>query len=91
MSRVILRTQPPRECPSSNMLTIVRNVQHGECQRNHAVHVGGLAQDGCMEFIPSGAEETDEAMMCAGCGCHRNFHRREIHIHVVCHCPSRNG
>ncbi|WVZ05238.1 hypothetical protein V8G54_018584 [Vigna mungo] len=91
LRRVILRRQPPRRCPTNNTVTIVRNVQHGECQRNHAINAGGFAVDGCMEFFPSGAEGTAGAMICGACGCHKNFHRREIHIHVTCHCNSGSG
>ncbi|QCE12570.1 ZF-HD homeobox protein [Vigna unguiculata] len=91
MRRVILRRQPPRRCPANTTVTIVRNVQHGECQRNHAINAGGFAVDGCMEFFPSGAEGTAGALICGACGCHKNFHRREIHIHVTCNCASENG
>ncbi|MCO5566587.1 hypothetical protein L7F22_020264 [Adiantum nelumboides] len=48
-----------------------------ECQRNHAASMGGHAVDGCGEFLPGGKEGTLEALKCAACSCHRNFHRRE--------------
>ncbi|CAJ1829149.1 unnamed protein product [Sphenostylis stenocarpa] len=88
MRRVTLRTEPPRRCPNNNTVTIVKNVQNGECQRNHAIKMGGFAQDGCMEFLPGGAEGTAKALICGACGCHKNYHRREIHIHVTCQCAS---
>ncbi|KMT16859.1 hypothetical protein BVRB_2g043390 [Beta vulgaris subsp. vulgaris] len=53
-------------------------VNYRECQRNHAANTGGYAVDGCREFISVGAEGTDLALVCATCGCHRNFHRREV-------------
>ncbi|KAG2376972.1 Mini zinc finger protein [Vigna angularis] len=91
-TRVIMRRQPPRRCSTNNTtnntVTIVRNVQHGECQRNHAINVGGFAVDGCMEFFPSGAEGSARALICDACGCHKNFHRRETHIYITCHCTS---
>ena len=34
--------------------------------------------DGCGEFMPTGEEGTPEALKCAACECHRNFHRKEI-------------
>ncbi|KAK9270381.1 hypothetical protein L1049_025960 [Liquidambar formosana] len=34
--------------------------------------------DGCGEFMPSGEEGTLEALKCAACECHRNFHRKEV-------------
>ncbi|KAL5221516.1 hypothetical protein ABZP36_026229 [Zizania latifolia] len=49
-----------------------------ECLKNHAASLGGHAVDGCGEFMPSPvADPSDPALlMCAACGCHRNFHRR---------------
>lgn len=52
--------------------------QYRECQKNHAANIGGHATDGCGEFMPSGEEGTLEALRCAACDCHRNFHRREV-------------
>ncbi|KAA8547985.1 hypothetical protein F0562_004414 [Nyssa sinensis] len=66
--------------PSS--LTI-RSVRYGECQKNHAAGVGGYAVDGCREFMASGEEGTRGALICAACGCHRNFHRREVETEVA--------
>lgn len=34
--------------------------------------------DGCGEFMSSGKEGTPEALKCAACECHRNFHRKEV-------------
>lgn len=50
--------------------------KYRECMRNHAAAIGGQAYDGCGEFMPGGEEGTIEALKCAACGCHRNFHRR---------------
>ncbi|PHT88361.1 Mini zinc finger protein 1 [Capsicum annuum] len=55
-----------------------RNIRYVECQRNHAANIGGYAVDGCREFMASGEEGTTAALTCAACGCHRNFHRREV-------------
>ncbi|RRT58147.1 hypothetical protein B296_00043920 [Ensete ventricosum] len=52
-------------------------VRYRECLKNHAVAVGGQAVDGCSEFLAGGEEGTLDAHRCAGCSCHRNFHRRE--------------
>ncbi|KAF8091199.1 hypothetical protein N665_0451s0012 [Sinapis alba] len=49
-----------------------------ECLKNQAVNIGGHAVDGCGEFMPAGTEETIDALKCAACGCHRNFHRKEL-------------
>nr|ABK25143.1 unknown [Picea sitchensis] len=49
-------------------------LRYRECQRNHAANIGGHALDGCGEFMPA----EDDALKCAACGCHRNFHRREV-------------
>jgi ZF-HD class homeobox domain-containing protein len=54
-------------------------VRYRECLRNHAASIGGSVFDGCGEFMPSGEEGSLEALKCAACECHRNFHRREVH------------
>ncbi|KAJ3675214.1 hypothetical protein LUZ60_004256 [Juncus effusus] len=51
--------------------------RYGECMRNHAAARGGQAYDGCGEFMPGGADGSPESLMCAACGCHRSFHRRD--------------
>lgn len=48
-------------------------VRYRECMRNHAASLGGQASDGCGEFMRGAA-----GFSCAACGCHRNFHRREV-------------
>ncbi|KAI9097821.1 hypothetical protein K1719_025592 [Acacia pycnantha] len=53
-------------------------VRYRECQKNHAVSIGGHAVDGCGEFLAAGEEGTLDALKCAACNCHRNFHRKEI-------------
>ncbi|WCJ43762.1 Zinc-finger homeodomain protein 2 [Euphorbia peplus] len=54
-------------------------VVYKECWKNHAVLIGGYAADGCGEFIPkSNQQGTKEALVCEACGCHRNFHRKEV-------------
>jgi ZF-HD class homeobox domain-containing protein len=45
-----------------------------ECMRNHAANLGTYASDGCCEYTPDDAHPA--AMLCAACGCHRNFHRK---------------
>ncbi|KAM7508006.1 hypothetical protein LguiA_018459 [Lonicera macranthoides] len=55
-------------------------VTYKECLKNHAASMGGHALDGCGEFMPSPAAPlkcSASSLMCAACGCHRNFHRRE--------------
>ncbi|PIN24496.1 hypothetical protein CDL12_02784 [Handroanthus impetiginosus] len=82
-----------RNTPNSSFT--VRTVRYGECQKNHAANVGGYAVDGCREFMPSGEDGTSGALTCAACGCHRNFHRREVAAsEVVCDCstsPNENN
>ncbi|PWA22486.1 Homeodomain-like protein [Artemisia annua] len=51
--------------------------RYRECLKNHAANTGGNITDGCGEFMPSGDEGTLEALKCAACNCHRNFHRKE--------------
>ncbi|KAG6659240.1 zinc-finger homeodomain protein 2-like [Carya illinoinensis] len=52
--------------------------QYKECMRNHAASMGGHAKDGCGEFMPRGDGDPRQSLTCAACGCHRNFHRREV-------------
>ncbi|XVF36619.1 hypothetical protein REPUB_Repub19eG0072700 [Reevesia pubescens] len=52
-------------------------IRYRECLKNHAVSIGGHAVDGCGEFMAAGDEGTLDALKCAACNCHRNFHRKE--------------
>ncbi|KAJ6854755.1 hypothetical protein NC651_039648 [Populus alba x Populus x berolinensis] len=52
--------------------------KYRECWRNHAILTGGHAVDGCGEFTPNGDQGTKEAFICEACGCHRNFHRKQV-------------
>lgn len=54
-----------------------RKGRYRDCLKNHAVGIGGHALDGCGEFMAAGAEGTLDALKCAACNCHRNFHRKE--------------
>ncbi|KAK4851770.1 hypothetical protein QYF36_018312 [Acer negundo] len=53
-------------------------IRYRECLKNHAVNIGGHALDGCGEFMAAGDEGTLDALKCAACNCHRNFHRKEM-------------
>lgn len=77
---VIRRQEPSRNSSSSSTSdkSYNRYVIYKECQRNHAAGVGGHAVDGCREFMATGAEEIDDALACAACGCHRNFHKKVV-------------
>ncbi|KVI09113.1 ZF-HD homeobox protein, Cys/His-rich dimerization domain-containing protein [Cynara cardunculus var. scolymus] len=80
---VVLRNEEP-SLDSTNSLNNVRiHVSYGECQRNLAAEIGGYALDGCREFMASDAVGTEGAMICAACGCHRNFHRRVVEAEDV--------
>ncbi|KAF3794684.1 Zinc-finger homeodomain protein 1 [Nymphaea thermarum] len=67
-----LKMVPPT-CGESQL----RKPRYKECMKNHAVGIGGHAIDGCGEFLAAGDEGTLDALKCAACNCHRNFHRRE--------------
>ncbi|WKA04621.1 hypothetical protein VitviT2T_022637 [Vitis vinifera] len=85
--QVVLRRNEPSRRSTNSSLT-VRSVRYGECQKNHAAGIGGHAVDGCREFMASGQEGTSSELICAACGCHRNFHRREVETEVLCPCSS---
>ncbi|CAN8234772.1 unnamed protein product [Cochlearia groenlandica] len=69
---------------TSSSSSEISNVRYVECQKNHAANIGGYAVDGCREFMAAGNEGTVDALRCAACGCHRNFHRKEVDTEVVC-------
>ncbi|KAI3949656.1 hypothetical protein MKW92_052754 [Papaver armeniacum] len=57
-------------------------VKYKECMKNHAASIGGHANDGCGEFMQEADQDDNNnarSLRCAACGCHRNFHRKEIH------------
>ncbi|KAH7524098.1 hypothetical protein FEM48_Zijuj06G0082900 [Ziziphus jujuba var. spinosa] len=64
--------------PKLKSPTSAGTIRYRECLKNHAANIGGNVFDGCGEFMPSGEEGTLEALKCAACDCHRNFHRKEI-------------
>ncbi|XP_052179340.1 zinc-finger homeodomain protein 7-like [Diospyros lotus] len=48
--------------------------RYDDCRKNHTLHKSSYAiKDGCMEFV---AGTQGAAIFCAGCGCHRSFHKR---------------
>lgn len=63
---------------TTSSASMIQRIRYGECQKNHAANIGGYAVDGCREFMASGEEGTTAALVCAACGCHRSFHRREV-------------
>ncbi|XP_009630982.1 zinc-finger homeodomain protein 2 [Nicotiana tomentosiformis] len=62
---------------TNNKFKITSRARYRECLKNHAASIGGNVTDGCGEFMPCGEEGTLEALKCAACNCHRNFHRKE--------------
>ncbi|CAN6485784.1 unnamed protein product [Victoria cruziana] len=71
------RSRAKMVAPSAGESIGSRKPRYRECLKNHAVGIGGHAVDGCGEFMPGGEEGTLDALKCAACNCHRNFHRRE--------------
>ncbi|KAI4365917.1 hypothetical protein MLD38_021855 [Melastoma candidum] len=82
--QVVVRKRTEATTSDSTSSRPLSRVRYGECQKNHAAGIGGYAVDGCREFMASGGEGNDDALTCAACGCHRNFHRREVDAEVVC-------
>ncbi|XVF15768.1 hypothetical protein REPUB_Repub09cG0184900 [Reevesia pubescens] len=74
------QSQPPPVAagPTSTTISPTPLIRYRECLKNHAANKGGHVVDGCGEFMPSGEDGTPEALKCAACECHRNFHRKEI-------------
>ncbi|KAF3783189.1 Zinc-finger homeodomain protein 2 [Nymphaea thermarum] len=73
-----LESPPPRPALPQQQQGLKGKVRYRECLKNHAASIGGHANDGCGEFMPDGEEGSIEALRCAACGCHRNFHRKEV-------------
>ncbi|KAL7190515.1 hypothetical protein ACSBR2_022739 [Camellia fascicularis] len=86
-SQVVQKGDETSSRNSTSSSFTVRRVRYGECQKNQAASVGGYAVDGCREFMASGEEGagggSGGALTCAACGCHRNFHRREVETEAV--------
>ncbi|CAA3032609.1 carotenoid 9,10(9, 10)-cleavage dioxygenase-like [Olea europaea subsp. europaea] len=57
--------------------TSLRKPRYKKCLKNHAVGIGGHTVDGCTEFMVAGANGSLDALKCAACNCHRNFHQKE--------------
>lgn len=57
-------------------------VFYKHCRKNHAANIGKYAVDGCCEFMPAGEAGSNSALLCAACGCHRNFHAKVV---LQCH------
>ncbi|MCO5602835.1 hypothetical protein L7F22_056974 [Adiantum nelumboides] len=55
-------------------------VKHRECLKNLGANICRHAFDGCGEFMPNREEGRLEALKCGACGCHLNFHRREVEV-----------
>ncbi|CAI0401678.1 unnamed protein product [Linum tenue] len=87
--QVVVKRSEVGRISTTTSSSVMRSVRYGECQKNHAANIGGYAVDGCREFMASGPDDDGggggAALVCAACGCHRNFHRREVETaEVVC-------
>nr|XP_023886703.1 zinc-finger homeodomain protein 6-like [Quercus suber]POE68184.1 zinc-finger homeodomain protein 6 [Quercus suber] len=71
------RQPQPQQNSSTIRAAPPKVIRYRECLKNHAASMGGHVVDGCGEFMPNGDEGTLEALKCAACECHRNFHRKE--------------
>ncbi|KAJ8550092.1 hypothetical protein K7X08_033799 [Anisodus acutangulus] len=80
----------PQSSPlvSDTTMTTTSSIRYQECLKNHAANIGGHVLDGCGEFMPTGVEGT-QALKCAACDCHRNFHRKETKAET--HIPRLTG
>ena len=68
----------PKKKASGDGSSRVRVVRYMECHRNHADASSGAttdALDGCRAFKKV---STTEPEVCATCGCHRSFHRKDV-------------
>ena len=52
-------------------LTIDKVVTYKECLHNHSAALDHVTYDGCVKYIAG-----EDALLCACCGCHRNFHHK---------------
>ncbi|KAL6542307.1 hypothetical protein OROMI_023909 [Orobanche minor] len=65
------RAPPPQ--PVVDTAGATNSTRYKECLKNHAASMGAHILDGCGEFMTGG----EDALKCAACNCHRNFHRKE--------------
>ncbi|KAK6942061.1 ZF-HD homeobox protein, Cys/His-rich dimerization domain [Dillenia turbinata] len=84
-------TEEPKNSSGHSSKLKKKKVRYKECRKNHAANIGGYAVDGCHEFMASGEEGTSAALKCAACGCHRNFHRKEIEYESSSDCSSMSN
>ncbi|KAJ7946589.1 Zinc-finger homeodomain protein [Quillaja saponaria] len=49
-------------------------IVYKECTHNYAASLGRFAFDGCRQFL----QASEDVHLCVGCGCHRNFHRKDV-------------
>ncbi|CAN4082602.1 unnamed protein product [Withania somnifera] len=89
MKKVLRRNNDSSRNSTSSSSFTVRTVRYVECQKNHAASVGGHVVDGCGEYMPQSS--TTGTLNCAACGCHRNFHRREVETDVATDCTSASS
>ncbi|XP_028753287.1 zinc-finger homeodomain protein 14-like [Neltuma alba] len=69
------------------VMAFKQEVVYLECLHNHAASLGKVATDGCFEFLQRNLDDivaddqhggSSEALLCAVCNCHRNFHRKQF-------------
>ncbi|KAL6498104.1 hypothetical protein OROGR_028501 [Orobanche gracilis] len=67
------QTRGPPPQPVVDNAGATHSTRYRECLKNHAASMGAHVLDGCGEFMTGG----EDALKCAACDCHRNFHRKE--------------
>ncbi|KAL6520040.1 hypothetical protein OROHE_017183 [Orobanche hederae] len=67
------QTRGPPPQPVIDTAGATNSTRYRECLKNHAASMGAHILDGCGEFMTGG----EDALKCAACDCHRNFHRKE--------------
>eukprot|EP00243_Klebsormidium_subtile_P002961 TRINITY_DN16051_c0_g1_i1.p1 TRINITY_DN16051_c0_g1~~TRINITY_DN16051_c0_g1_i1.p1 ORF type:complete len:206 (+),score=51.85 TRINITY_DN16051_c0_g1_i1:245-862(+) len=81
-----LKVQDIPPAPPFQNLTVIpeagvleKKPHWGACNKNHALRSGApYAVDGCTEFLPLSLDPSaPEHLVCAACGCHRNFHLKD--------------
>ncbi|KAJ4978180.1 hypothetical protein NE237_008960 [Protea cynaroides] len=80
--------EEPKRVSNCSLAKKEEVIRYRECRKNHAANIGGYAVDGCGEFMAAGEERTSDALKCAACNCHRNFHKRVVEGESFCDCSS---
>lgn len=72
--------EAPRRSQQGSLVSRITTVRFLECQKNQAIETGEHVLDGCQEFLMYRDAKGVATLICAACGCQREFHRKDVKI-----------